>query len=212
MSAALYGALNAQREATEGEKSKKDKSPGFGTYVDVVAALVPAEILAANALLISLMVTTKKESGKSVTTITDPSSMKLMFVLSIVLSVVLYVLGDRTRARVAASKREEEAGANEVEVISWGGWNYLRALIPAAAYVAWTMLQKATAFDAIAPGMSAAKRAVIAVFLAIVLGAIAKGLGDKADNSEPPDPVAPDALADPGPEPAPLPAPGPIVP
>lgn len=211
MSAALYGALNAQREATEGEKSKRDKSPGFGTYVDVVAALVPAEILAANALLISLMVSTKKESGKSVTTITDPGSMKLMFVLSIVLSIVLYVLGDRTRARVAARKREEEVGNDEVEVISWGGWNYLRALIPAAAYVAWTMLQKATAFDAVAPDMSAAKRAVIAVFVAIVLGAIAKGLGDKADNSEPPSPVAPDAPANPHPTAIPGPAPKPTT-
>jgi hypothetical protein len=205
MSAALYGALNAQREATEGEKSKKDKSPGFGTYVDVVAALVPAEILAANALLISLMVDTTEESGKSVTKITEPGSMKLMFVLSIILSVGLYVLGDRTRARAAAKKREEDVGGKEVEVISWGGWNYLRALIPAGAYVAWTMLQKATAFDAIAPSMNESKRVVIAVFGAIILGAIAKGLSDKADGNEPPTPGTSEAPAEPAPPPAPEP-------
>jgi hypothetical protein len=205
MSAALYGALNAQREATEEEKSKKDKSPGFGTYVDVVAALVPAEILAANALLISLMVDTTEESGKSVTKITEPGSMKLMFVLSIILSVGLYVLGDRTRARAAAKKREEDVGGKEVEVISWGGWNYLRALIPAGAYVAWTMLQKATAFDAIAPGMNESKRVVIAVFGAIILGAIAKGLSDKADGNEPPTPGAPEAPPEPAPPPVPEP-------
>lgn len=207
MSAALYGALNAQREATEGEKSKKDKSPGFGTYVDVVAALVPAEILAANALLVSLMVDTTEESGKSVTKITEPGSMKLMFIFSIVLSVVLYVLGDRTRARIAAKKREQEAGGKEVEIISWSGWNYLRALIPAGAYVAWTMLQKSTAFDAIAPSMNEAKRAVIAVFGAIILAAIAKGLSDKADGSEPPAPGASEAPAEPESPPAPAPEP-----
>jgi hypothetical protein len=134
MSAAFYGALNAQREATEEEKSKTDKSPGFGTYIDVVAALVPAEILAANALLISLMVSTTEKDGKSVTEVTDPGSMKLMFVLSILLSVVLYVLGDRTRARVAARKRKE-AGEGEAKMVPWSGWNYVRALIPAGAEI-----------------------------------------------------------------------------
>jgi di/tricarboxylate transporter len=211
MSAAFYGALNAQREATEEEKSKTDKSPGFGTYIDVVAALVPAEILAANALLISLMVSTTEKDGKSVTEVTDPGSMKLMFVLSILLSVVLYVLGDRTRARVAARKRKE-AGEGEAKMVPWSGWNYVRALIPAGAYVAWTMLQKSTAFDAIAPDMSEAKRAVIAVFGAIVLAAIAKGLSDKADGSEPPAGGKPDAPGDPDPEAAPPPTAEAILP
>lgn len=74
----------------------------------------------------------------------------------------------------------------------------MRALIPAGAYVAWTMLQKSTAFDAIAPDMSEARRLIIAVFGAIALGVCAKALSDKSDNKEPP-----------APEPPPVPAPPP---
>jgi len=191
MSSVVYGALTAQREAAPEGTSKEEEAPGFGSYVDVVAALVPAEILAANAALLPLMAeTSTDDSGNVITTIQDPANLKLVFWLSIVFSIALYVIGDRTRARVAARKREEEAGAGkEVEVVSWGRWNTVRALIPAGAYVAWTMLQKSTAFDAVSADMAEAKRLVIAVFGAIALGAIAKLLSDKADNAPAPEPT-----------------------
>jgi hypothetical protein len=201
MSSVVYGALTAQREAAPEGTSKEEEAPGFGSYVDVVAALVPAEILAANAALLPLMAeTSTDDSGNVITTIQDPANLKLVFWLSIVFSIALYVIGDRTRARVAARKREEEAEAGtEVAVVSWNRWNTVRALIPAGAYVAWTMLQKSTA-----------TRLVIAVFGAIALGAIAKLLSDKADNAPAPEPApvagGGDAGGGAGPEPQPDPA------
>jgi len=182
MSACLYGAINAQREAAPKGTSKEKEPPGFGSYIDVVAALVPAEILAVNALLLPLAVETASNAeGAAVTTVEDPGSLKLIFWLSLAASVVLYVIGDRLRAQKAAA-------TNDAAKVSWGGWNYLRALIPAGAYVVWTMLQKSTAFDGVAPDMEEATRMIIAVFAAMVLAAAAKALSDKADAHEPGEP------------------------
>jgi hypothetical protein len=134
--------------------------------------------------------TSTDDSGNVITTIQDPANLKLVFWLSIVFSIALYVIGDRTRARIAARKSKEEAGpGKEVEVVSWNRWNTVRALIPAGSYVAWTMLQKSTAFDAVSADMAEAKRLVLAVFGAIALGAIAKLLSDKADNAPAPEPT-----------------------
>jgi hypothetical protein len=190
MSSFVYGALNAQREAAPEGTSKDKNAPGFGSYVDIVAALVPAEVLVANALLLPLMTSTT--SNNPVTTkITDPGTLEVVFWLSIASCILLYVLGDRGRAKKAAqaAKKAKAAPGEEVEVIPWGGWSFLKMLIPAAAYVAWAMLQKSTAFDAIAPDMSAGLRVTIAVFAALLLAAIAKGFSDKADNKEPPAPT-----------------------
>jgi hypothetical protein len=55
----------------------------------------------------------------------------------------------------------------------------LAALLP-FAFVGWTMLQKATAFDAMAPRRSALSRLAVAVIGAIVLGA-ATALAYQAD-------------------------------
>jgi hypothetical protein len=208
MSALVYGLVNAQREAAPEGDSKKEKAPGFGSYVDVVAALVPAEILAANAALLPVMASsTTDDKGHAVTTITDPGNLELVFWLSIVFCIALYVIGDRTRAKKAALAAEEEAADGlVVKQVSWSFWNCVRALIPAAAYVAWTMLQKSTAFDAIAPDMSEARRLIIAVFGAIALGFCAKALSDKSDNKKPPAPE-PEPAPDPDPAPAPDPAP-----
>jgi hypothetical protein len=189
MSSVAYGVLNAQREAAPAGTSKDVNSPGFGSYIDVVAALVPAEILAANAALLPLMTDSSTDKkGNAVTTITDPGNLELVFWLSIGFSIILYAAGNRAAARRAAANANPPPG-KKVPAVPWRGWNLLRALIPAAAYVAWTMLQKATAFDAIAPDMSEAKRLVFAVFGAIALGLAAKWLTDKADGEKPPDPV-----------------------
>ncbi len=179
MSTLLYGAVTAQRRATESGESKNEKAPGLGTYVDTVAALVPAEILAANAALLPIMSSTAEVNGEPVTTITDPGTLKVVFWLSIVFSIFLFVVADRSRAKKAAAKDGKP-------VAGWSRWDCLRALIPAGSYVAWVMLQPSTSFDAIAPSMEEALRLTLAVFGAIALGVIAKGLGDKADNADPP--------------------------
>lgn len=184
-----YGLISAQRQAAPESESKAEESPGFGSYIDVVAALVPAEILAANAALLPLMTSTQDEKG-SVITITEPGTLKLVFWLSIVSCVGLYVIGQLTRAK---KERAKETATDETA--KWGYANSIRMLIPAGAYVGWTMLQKATAFDAIAPGMSQALRFTLAVFGGIALAAIAKLLSDQADEQNP----APEEVVSPTP-------------
>ncbi len=68
----------------------------------------------------------------------------------------------------------------------WDRLDYLRAAIPALSFLGWTMLQRTTAFDAIAPKMGGAPRTVIALFLAVLLGPLAAALAYKADQKPPP--------------------------
>jgi hypothetical protein len=135
-------------------------------YVTAMAALVPAEVLAAHGALLS--VTTKEDQvgGKPVTTITEPSTLKWVFIALTAFSALLYMAG--------RAKSDQK----------WDGWDIVRVPIPAAAFVAWLMLQKSTAFDAIAPGMKEAPRYTIAVLGAIVLAAIAGLVAYKIDGSE----------------------------
>lgn len=105
MSSFAYGMLTLQRASQPKEESKSTGKPGFGSYVDVVAALVPAEVLAMNAVLIPRMTkTTSEASGHPVTEITEPTALKVLFAISVVLSIALYVLG-RYRQTKGSSKR-----------------------------------------------------------------------------------------------------------
>jgi hypothetical protein len=175
MSSLVYGAVNAQRESSPARKSKAEKPPGLGSYVDVLTALVPAEVLAINALLLSLFVKSSTgENGDVITKITDPSAAKLMFWLSILGCIAFYFIGDRAKNQTLT-----------VDTGLLSNWNWLRALIPALAYVGWTMLQKSTPFDAVAPDMSEGSRVIVAVFLAAILAGVAKRLSDEADKKDP---------------------------
>lgn len=173
MSSFAYGALTAKRQGEASKTSTTDDGkPGIGTYLDVLAALVPAEVLALNAALLPVMTTTSKVKGQSTTTITEPGALKALFVISIVLSAGLYVVGHTRQG-----KKAEKAPT---------ALRFLPMLIPAAAYVGWTMLGGSTAFSAVAPDMSYAVRELIAATGAIVLGIVATSVGIKADKEEPP--------------------------
>ena len=64
--------------------------------------------------------------------------------------------------------------------------DYLRAVIPAGAFVGWTMIQqKPTAFDAVFDDANTAARFLIPAVAALVLGALASALAYKADGSDP---------------------------
>jgi len=165
MSTYAYAQLTARRLQAQERTSETTSPPGVATYVDAFAALVPAEVLAIHALIFS--VTTKVENN--VTIITAPGTLKAAFFGLIALSIFLYLL-----ARLCQNK----AG-------KWEGLDYLRMLIPPAAFIGWTMLQRPTAFDAVCPGMLDAERTVIALFLGALLGAIAKAFADKADRKPP---------------------------
>jgi hypothetical protein len=75
--------------------------------------------------------------------------------------------------------------STSLSVFSTTDSHYIRMAIPPLAFVGWTMLQRATAFDAIFPGMAEAPRTVVALFLGVLLGLVASALAYKADQRQP---------------------------
>jgi len=166
MSTLAYAALTKRRFQVPSGIRTLISLPDVNTYIDMVAALVPAEVLALHATILSLTTKTDQDqAGKSITTITDPGTLRWAFWGFILVSIVLYI-----------------APLLPIE----DPLDYLRALIPPAAFVAWAMLQKATAFDAVSPGLAEVHRTVIALFGAVLLGAAAKVLADKANKPRTP--------------------------
>ena len=153
MSTLAYAQFTTLREDAQPNTSTAATPPGMKTYVDALAALVPAEVLTLHALFLS--VTTKAEN--KVTTITAPDILTWAFVGLLILSMVLYLA-----PRLLAKK------------FDWLDW--IRMFIPPLAFIGWTMLQRSTAFDAVYPGMPDAPRTVVALFLAVVLGLVAAAL------------------------------------
>ena len=135
----------------------------MGNYIDALAALVPAEVLALHAVI--LPATTK--TSASVTEITAPGTLSWAFWGLIALSALLYVV-----PRLLNGK--------------WDASDYIRLVIPPLAFVAWTMLQRSTAFDAVFPGLAEAPRTVAALFIAVILGFLASLMAKKADQKPKP--------------------------
>jgi FtsH-binding integral membrane protein len=156
MSTFGYAALTTSREQAV-HTSTPQSPPGVGTYVDALAALVPAEVLALHAVILS--VTTKTD--KATTQIIAPETLFWAFFGLIILSVLLYVT-----MRLQAGK--------------WDSLDYLRMAIPPLAFVGWTMLQRATAFDAVCTSLAEAPRTALALFLSVLLGLAAANLAYKA--------------------------------
>ena len=162
MSIVAYAQLTNKREAAQPGTSQSTAPPGVSTYVDALAALVPAELLTLHAAIIS--VTTKVDGNT--TTIIDVPTLCWAFWALILLGVGFYIV-----PRLLQRK--------------WEALDYIRVLIPSTAFVGWTMLQRATAFDAAFPGLAAAPRTVIALFLAVIVGAVAAALAYQADQKQP---------------------------
>lgn len=160
MSTLAFAAFTNRREEAAAGTSTSKNPPGVSTFIDALAALVPAEVLTLHALILSVTTTT----AANVTTITDSATLKWAFGGLIVLSIVLYVV---PRLR------------------NWGMLDYLRVAIPPLAFVGWTMLQRSTAFDAIAPALKDAPRTAAGLFLAVLLGVLAATLASQADKKEP---------------------------
>lgn len=160
MSTLVYAALNNIRD-----KATPEMPSGIKTYVDTMAALVPAEVLTLHALTLSVTTATMTDaSGKVVTKITDGVTLEYAFWALIALSVVLYLVP---------------------RFKTWKRLDYVRAIIPPCAFVVWTMLQRSTAFDAIASGLGNAPRTVIALFAAAIIGLLGAMLAVKAEKEQP---------------------------
>jgi hypothetical protein len=122
---------------------------GVKDYVDALAAIVPAEVLAAHAVILTFTTRKASASGEHGAVISDPAALRVAFVCLVLMSAGFYLVGRRP-TRVT------------IDVV-------VGAALPALAFVAWTMILPTSAFDALAPGVSFAMREVIGVLAAIVL-------------------------------------------
>lgn len=154
------GTLDPIAKAADGTS----KPPNVGTYIDAMAALVPAEVLAFHAIMVSIGAETKA----GVTTITNVLAMQSTFWTLVALSILLYLV-PHFLSRSGNLERED----------------YIRMLLPPLAFTAWTMLQRATAFDAIAPMLNPAVRTLIALVLAALVGLVASILANQANKQQP---------------------------
>jgi hypothetical protein len=166
MSTLAYASLTAQREKAPppllaAAADDGTKPPNVSTYIDAMAALVPAEVLAFHAIMVS--VSTKKAGA--ITQILDVDTLRYTFWTLIALSVLLYLV-PHYLTRSAKLERGD----------------FIRMLLPPLAFTAWTMLQRATAFDAIAPAsLPDGARTLIALVLAALVGLAASILAKQAE-------------------------------
>lgn len=176
MSTIAYAQLTNAREASPPGTSTTTNSPGLKTYADAFAALVPAEVLTLHALIIAVTTTTAQkptagDAGKmeTVTSILPGAggTLRVAFWVLVALSVGLYVA-----TRYFGGK--------------WDKFDWIRVSIAPLAFVGWSMLQRATAFDGAFPTMDPIARTVTALFLGAILGAITTGLAVQADVKPPP--------------------------
>jgi len=166
MSTLAYAELTSTREEAQPGTSTSTSAPGVKSYVDALAALVPAEVLTLHGLMLSA--TTKVDATQ--TTITAPESLFWGLLGLLVVSMGLYAV-----PRILAKK--------------WDNLDLARVAIPPLALIGWTMLQRATAFDAAVKVLEIkvddATRTVVALLLAVVLAAVATALAYQADQKQP---------------------------
>ena len=165
MSIIGYAAITNGRDASNPGATFRDATDettnSKKTYIDALAALVPAEVLAAHALVISYATKTENK----VATITDPDTLWIAFWSLCTVSLILYAV-----PRAIGGRWEKR---------DWG-----RLFIPCFAFVGWTMLQTTSAFDAVF-SITQPRRALYAIILALVLGAVATALAYKIDQKQP---------------------------
>ena len=161
MSTLLYGTITRKREEAAPGTSTRESSPNVSTFVDVLSALVPAEVLAIHALVIGYATSV---SGGT-TTITAPDQLRAWFFILAGAPIVLYLFGLKKAVPT--------------------GWDWVRMFIPSLAFIGWSMLQRSTVFDGLAPNFDPNWRWTIGLALALFLGAFAAALGNEADASDP---------------------------
>ena len=176
MSTLLYESLTNTREAAKAktaltfETVKPDAtkaSRSVSKMVDTVAALVPLEVLAAHAALLGVVSqsTDPADKGPVQVTITDEAWATRFWWFLLIAAVALYAIPHLAKH-------------------GWDRWDFIRAAIPAGAFVAWTMLQKATLFDAIVD-WSNLTRVGLGTFIALVALVASKSLAEKAEEKNP---------------------------
>lgn len=148
--------------------SHEEDAPKASKWIDLAAALVPAEVLAAHALLLPLAFDTDAEGGTTLSS--DSVTVFWVFVGMAILPAILYV--------ATASK-----GFERLDI--------LRAIVPSMAMVAWMMLQPTTMFTGFAQYLEWTPNELaitaLGVLLASVAGTIAAVTAKRADEEETPE-------------------------
>ncbi len=164
MSTILYALLSKKREDSAPQKRQDTEPPGIKTYMDTLAALVPSEILGLHAFAIAFTTTTKTIDGTKTTTIANENfgALQLVFWSCLVLTVLMYVI-----PRVLNK--------------TWNKLDLGRVFIPPFAFVAWMMLQRPTALDAVVGNFDSTVRTVFAAVLAVGLAFASNSLAHEAD-------------------------------
>lgn len=170
MSTYAYAELTRERVNSSPEPPSTPSRPGVSVFADALAALVPAEILAVHAAIVGFLVVDNGDKGKA---IQDSSNVGLIaFYALIGLSVILYLFARKP-------KQPKNRG-------DWKSWDWIRALIPGMAFVAWTMIQPLSLFDLVVKdNLDTAARSIIALLVAVLLGALSAWFADRANKAEP---------------------------
>ncbi len=181
MSTVAFGALTTRREKSDSGTSKTDQPPGLNSYIDILAALVPAEVLAIHAIIIAAVTTT---NPRGQTQITQPGTLRLAFWLLAGLAAVLFVLGRRPAPTPADVLQQSGTSVPRWQHLEWQ--DLIRVAIPPAAFVGWTMLEPTSAWNVVVPGMSTGTRTLIALVGAVLLAAVTKAMASHSDNKPSP--------------------------
>jgi hypothetical protein len=169
------------------------KTGSVGGYVEAMAALVQTEVLTLHALILSAttqIIPTKSigdaakiaivgkmdaagAAPNTITVISDAGSLAIAFWVLALISMALYLV-PRLYAAWAAAKAEKTSWRAQMGAADWA-----RAAIPPLAFTAWTMLQRATAFDAACHQLTESQRTVFGLLLAAMVIAAASWLAYK---------------------------------
>lgn len=164
MSTLAYGLFTSKRAAAQPGESETTKPPGTKSYVDTLAALVPAEVLGVwAAVVLPNTTTTSGEGENATTTISNPGIMRWAFFSLAGASVILYIFG-----RIRDAK--------------WNNLDYIRMLVPPASFAVWMLLQRPSAFDLIWKDLSSGARDVLGSIAALLLAGLASALALKVNN------------------------------
>lgn len=176
-----------QRLADDSGGSTPPTGPGtVSGYAEAVAALIPAEVLTLHALILGATtqivptntITAAAKAAitgtpevanaapSTITLISDAGTLAIAFWALALISMALYLV-PRLYAAWTAAKEKSTSWRAQMGAADWA-----RAAIPPLAFTAWTMLQRATAFDAAFPHLTESQRTVFGLLLAaVVIGA-----------------------------------------
>ena len=180
MSTVAFGALTTRRENSDSGTSKSTQPPGLNSYIDILAALVPAEVLAIHAIIIAAVTTTTRGQ----TQIAQPATLRLAFWLLVGLAVALFVLGRRPAPTPTAVQQQSATPLPRWQHLEWQ--DLIGMGIPPASFVLWTMLVPASVWNVVVPDMPSGTRTLIALVGAVFLAAVTKALASHSDKKDSP--------------------------